>query len=268
MIVRLGIPLALAALLAAAAPAVAQDSGGKAPPKEGGAAAPAPAPVKPDEPQVEVKGNRYAITMKTGSKIVGLLPRGLVWERIDQYGEFADAVESDKGAGLRLFYVLDMEGEMFIKRSEIAPDGIRDLGALTDEQKRAIKDRVIAERRRHLEDREKALREEMARLSLAMKEEEKRAAAKPGEKKPGAESAETDEVKKGEALLEKFPPDQWSEQRLKDILRREVVNGIFRNDEEREFIDNFKTWKQAFDRREKAEAEKKGGEKPPTEGGK
>jgi hypothetical protein len=231
-------------------------------------AQPPAAKPKADEPPPEVKGNRFSITLRTGGKVEGILPQGVRWEKRDQYGEFVEAAETEKGAGLRLNYVLNMEGDIFVQKKDIAE--VKDLGALTDEQKLAIKDKVLANRKKALEEREKIFREEMARQGAAAKEaakeaekegkgksEEKGAEKKEGEGKGEKKAAISEaDMQKGDALLEKFPPSDWGPKRLKDILRREVVNGIFRSDEEAEFIVNFDLWKDAFERKAKEEDEK------------
>ena len=276
---RSAVPFALAALLAV--PALAQDEGAKPPPK---AEAPPSAPKSEVDTRVEIRGNRYRLKLKRGTQIEGLLPRGLIWEKMDQFGDYEEAKEADKGSGLRVFYVLNMDGDIFIKRSDILDeDGIKDLGAPTLEEVLALQQKVISQRKKVVEDREKAVREEIQRLGASAKEEERKAAGggkgKPGEGKKG-EGAGTgsDEVAKGDALLEKFPPPDWSKKRIEDIYQRETINKVYRTPEEAEFIAGFNLWKSALDRREKAEAEKKAKEEsgketekketPPAEGGK
>jgi hypothetical protein len=214
-----------------------------------------PAPAEDGEPAVvdtvvEVRGNRYRIKLAHGAQIEGVLPSGVKWERLDQYGEYEECKETEKGAGLRLGYVLGMEGDIHILRKDITD--IRDLGALTDEEQRAIRDRVIAARKKVIEQREKALREDLRRMAEEQRERDAQAAGQNQKSKEKEKAAEQAETKRGEELLKKFPPDQWSEQRLKDILQREIVNGIFRNAEEREFIENFKEWQAAQAKRQDA----------------
>ncbi len=303
----LAIPLSAALLLAASASVLAEGPGGGPPPGAGGPApnppggpaggppgrAPGPpkggAPAGPaagapaegeapedDENAVDVKGNRFRVHLKNGSAIVGVLPHGLVWEKEDEYGSFTEAKETDPGSGLRLFFVLDLEGEIFLRREDMSRDEqgklmVRDLGELTEEQKAVIRAQILKEKRKVLIDRENAIREELARL----KAEEAAKAAEAGKGEGGAkggpagakkeEDAEAEAIRRGEALLEKFPPAEWGEEKIKEIVTREVVNGIFRSDLEREFIDNFDAWKAALERREKAEQEKK--ETPPEGGG-
>ena len=81
------------------------------------------------------------------------------------------------------------------------------------------------------------------------------ARARDSEAKDKAKDKATEEetIKRGDDLLKKFPPEEWSEKRMKDILQREIVSGIFRNAEEREFIDNFKAWQAADARRRETE---------------
>jgi len=271
-------PLLLAVLLAVPAALAAEDPTRQppAPPPtpspEGGDPQPSPDPAPAGEEaapsgkpavvdeNVDVRGNRYRIKLTHGAQIEGVLPAGVKWERLDQFGEYEECKETDKGSGLRLSYVLGMEGDIHILRRDIAD--IRDLGALTDEEQRAIRDKVIAARRKVIEQREKALREDLRRMAEEQKAADARAGEDDAQRKAKEKAAEEKEIKKGEELLKKFPPDQWSEQRLKDILQREIVNGIFRNAEEREFIDNFKAW-QAADTRRRAEEAKsgEGGEK-------
>jgi hypothetical protein len=62
------------------------------------------------------------------------------------------------------------------------------------------------------------------------------------------------EALEGSPLLVKFPPPEWGEDRMKKILEREILTGVYRNAEEREFIENFPAWKQAYERRQGAEA--------------
>ncbi len=282
---RFAVPLALTALLALPSIARAQDGiggkGEKAAEKEGAAEETAAPPTasapkgKIEEPPPEVKGNRYRITLKSGAKIEGILPQGLYWEKRDQYGEFVDAKEGEKGALLRLNYVLNMEGDICINGADIGD--IRDLGALTLEQKLAIQEMVLAARKKNIQERDRILREEMARQAAAAREsgketrkEEEKSGAKDGSAEKGEKGTKKEDVseadqKKGDDLLAKYPPPEWGQKRLSDILRREVVNGIFRNDLEAEFIVNFQLWKDALARREKAEAEAEAKEK--EEGG-
>ena len=57
----------------------------------------------------------------------------------------------------------------------------------------------------------------------------------------------------GSPLLAKFPPPEWNEDRLKRILEREITTGVYRDEQEREFLENFPAWKRELDRRRAAE---------------
>ena len=253
----LAAPFAFAALMAFPAPSFAQGYG------EDESKAAQPIPKKPagEEPAPEVKGNRYRITLKSGAKIEGILPQGVIWEKRDQLGEFSEATETEKGAGLRLNYVLNMEGDIFIQKRDI--EDVKDLGALTDEQKRAIKEAVLAARKKILEEREKINREEMARIAAATKEAEKggKEAAKDGGKKETEAdkkaAKEEKDRKRGDELLKKFPSDEWNPKKIDEIKQRSVINGIYPTADEQEFIDNIELWKAAVKRRDKEEAEGK-----------
>lgn len=255
---RLVIPVALAALFGFPAFALAQDGmGGKA---SGGDEAPKP---KVEEPKAEIKGNRYRVTLKSGAKIVGLLPQGVIWEKPDELGEYVTTTETEKGAGLRLNWVLGMEGELFVPKRDIAE--VTDLGALTPEQRLAIEQGKIAADRKRLEERERINREELAKIAAAAKAEEARKKGAKGGGKDEGDAKDSDTTKKadkeakarkrGEELLAKFPPSDWGADRIKEIKKRSVVNGIYPDADEQEFIDNFDLWKEALARKEKEEAE-------------
>ena len=62
------------------------------------------------------------------------------------------------------------------------------------------------------------------------------------------------ERKRGDALLAKFPSDEWGAKRIEEIQHRSVINGIFPSTDEQEFIDNFDLWKEAVARRDKEAA--------------
>jgi hypothetical protein len=268
----------LAALLAAAAPGLAQEDDG---PLGGDGLGLG----DDEEAQIEeVKGFRYTVKLKNGATVEGVLPGGLVWEKLDRTGEFVSATEKDKDAGIRLFYILNLEGEFFIKRGDIATSEdtkdllLRNLGALTAEQKAAIRERLRAQKRKVIEAREKAVQAELAKIA---KEEEEAKSSKEdeeegGEEKPsaGAKSTEDADAKKGDDLLERYPPPEWGQKKILEILDRETTKGLYRTDSEREFIDGFKLWKAALDRKIKAEVEKgakegeKEGEKPAPADGK
>jgi hypothetical protein len=209
-----------------------------------------------EEPAPEVKGSRYRLKLKNGNTVEGVLPEGLVWEKLGMGGEFDEASETEKGAGLRLHYALGLEGHIFILKTEIAE--MKDLGALTEEQRLAIQRQILDQRRKAQDEQEKALRKELEKIAAAEKAAQKqaeeeakaKAAGKTVEKKPALSASEE---ARGDDLLKRFPAPEWGQKRLKDILQREVVNGIFRNELEKEFIDNFKLWKDAYDRQLKAE---------------
>lgn len=257
----LAAPFALASLLALPARSFAQGAGEAE--AEAKAAEPIPKAPVVDAPPPEVKGNRYQITLKSGAKIEGLLPQGVAWEKRDQLGEYVEAAETEKGAGLRLNYVLNMEGDIFIQKKDISE--VKDLGALTDEQKLAIKEAVLKARKKILEEREKINREELARIAAASKEADAKGAKGAGETKKATEeekkaAKEEKDRKRGDELLKKFPSDEWSPKTIEEIKQRSVINGIYPTADEQEFIDNIALWKEAVARRDKEAAEKEAGD--------
>ncbi|MHC4820174.1 MAG: hypothetical protein ACYTDX_00465 [Planctomycetota bacterium] len=268
--------LTLATMLLAgfAVPAAAQDSGTanskKAPAEEEDGASDLEKEIqakiaKELDQRVEVKGKRYQISLKRGSRIIGVLPRGLIWEKLDRYGDYVECKETDKGSGLRLQFVMGMDGDIFIKRDDMkgGTKGLKDLGQLTEAQKSKIRDEVIKARRKVIVEREKTMRKELNRLLADREAKDGQDGDDSADGKGGDgdddDDAMTKEEKEGEALLKKFPPPEWSEDRVTAIKEREVVNGIYRNKEEGEFIDNFRAWKKALARRMLKEAEEDSG---------
>jgi len=75
----------------------------------------------------------------------------------------------------------------------------------------------------------------------------------------------------GGDLLRRFPPPEWSEERLSRIIEREITTHQYRTEEEAAFIDRFDEWKRAAERRRVAEAgrgEPSPGDAPGHGGGK
>ncbi len=259
----LAFALTFSALASVASAGFAQDA--RLDPPEGAEEAPAPAAPAAEEvdTRVDLKGNRFSVTLKNGNILVGVMPNGLVWEKPDELGIYTVAKDSDAGVGIRLYYVLNMDGDLFISRGDIGLDDrrklqVRDLGELTEAQKAEIRERILSDRRKVIEDRETRINEELARITAeeekAKEGEEDAEGEGDAEKKPDKEADEAaEDARRGDELLARFPDPDWSEKRLKEILRREVVNHIFRNDEERDFIDGFKLWKAALERKQAAE---------------
>jgi hypothetical protein len=262
--------------------ASAQDGGGRRPGAGGGqggppplprpgenpvpvpAPAPTPTPEEGETPatdaakaeEIDVRGNRFKVKLKRGSVVHGVLPRGVYWERLDMLGDYVEAKKGDTGAGVRIQFVLGMEGDIFIQEKDIAE--IEDLGALTEEERDRIRDRILSDRRRAIEARERSLREDLDRIrdmAAAGKAEDAAAEKAASEKAESGEPVLTDEEAFGEQLLSRFSPETWGAKRKTEINQNQV-NGIFPDHEEVEFLRNFSAWEKAYERRLRLEREK------------
>jgi hypothetical protein len=306
----LALALALAAPAASAAPSPQDEGASPSPAAEAAAAEPAPVAAEND-----LKGRRARAILRRGAVVEGVLPGGIAWERrSEEGGGFEPAREGDSGAGLRFFFVMGMDGEIFISRADVKE--VVDLGTLSDELAEEMKVRILQERRdaldrrrRELEAREAQLQRELERLLGPPRED---AAAVPAQAPspdasgvtPGAGSEpapepepegpaqaeapapgtvvtppaagaadapkeETPEQRRrrGDALLERFPPPAWSEERYDVIDTRTRLAKIPPDEEEAAFLAGFDAWKEAFERREAAEAAGKAGAPASSAGG-
>ncbi|MBI4834279.1 MAG: hypothetical protein HY811_05625 [Planctomycetes bacterium] len=59
------------------------------------------------------------------------------------------------------------------------------------------------------------------------------------------------------ALVEKFPPDKWNEQRYDEIISRFIRLKVVPSQEEREFADKFKEWEKGVEEKKKEDEEAK-----------
>jgi len=290
------LPTALSLAVALAAPAAL------AAPQDAAPAAAAGDTTKPDDlaSGSDLRGMRCRVLLKRGAAVDGVLPAGIAWERRAEGGGFATAKRDDPGAGIRVFFVMGMDGEIFLEASQV--DEVVERGSLSDEQAEEMRIRILQERRRALEERRKALLERETALQRELEQILGGGAAAPPPPPPTAPSAPTagtpapaadagtpsedrevvgilpttevapasaagaaaaasapltpeEKRRKADALLEKFPPPAWTEERYELIYNRERVAKIAPDTEEAEFVAGYDLWKDALDRRQKAAAD-------------
>jgi hypothetical protein len=212
--------------------------------------APAPAPeAKPDEaaaPAAEVepiRGVRYQITLRTGTSIVGIVTCEKVFERRDGVN-WAVAEKDAPGAGVRLYFVKDADGFVFIPTKDMK--GAEKLEDISEREGRDLAKRRVAAAHRADEERERLRREREKREAKA------RAKAEDAEKTSDEGAAKETELTAEEqlarytALLAKYPPDKWTLDTPKDIERRRIVMDLFPSDEEKAFLAVYDDWAKAY----------------------
>ena len=253
------------------------DEGAKSAPPAAPSPAPAaeaPSPSSALGAEGELRGMRCRLVLRGRAVIEGVLPEGKAWEKRDEKGQFVPAQEKEPGAGLRLFFAMGMDGEIFIRTSDIKD--VVDLGNVSDEIAAALKEKILAERRRLLEEKEELVRKELARIlgseqapapapasTAPLASAETPAATAAPAAAPPVASAETPAAakispeearrRKGDALLDKFPSPDWSEKRYLELYDRIRLAKVAPDTQEQEFLDGFELWKEALGRRKKAE---------------
>ncbi len=217
-----------------------------------------------------VAGSRARLLLKRGTVLEGILPRGVVWEAQDRLGGYEPVSRDDPRAGIRVYYVLGIEGAMFFRREEI--EELKDLGPLEEAREKSIQENVLDARRKALEEQEKKIQAELERILGKRKAGEIGAkppkaaapAAEPpppaagaasaspstkGSAAPGKPDPAAERKRKGDELLERFPYPDWSERRAETILWRERVTDMKRDPEEAAFLAGLELWKEALERR-------------------
>lgn len=247
-------PAALVAL--GLLPALARgDDAPLAPAAEGAAAKPVetakkPAPAAPKIDDVK-KGDRARAKLRSEGTAEGVVLVDGLWERRDVVQGWVSAKKDEAGAGVRLWYVGELDGYQFVPYREIAE--LRSLGALTAEEQQAIEKRRADSARRAEEERrrlaaDKAYSADAAEKAKALVAEVEKAQAE-AQAKAAVEAAkglDAARTKRWAELLAKFPPDRWSVDTPKEIERRKLVLHLFPSDEELDFLKVYDEWREAY----------------------
>jgi hypothetical protein len=190
---------------------------------------------------------RVTLRLRNGSRLRGVVRDGRFVER-PQGLEFLASDMGQEGAGIRLWYFDETNSFMFLPYSTIAYHKIGD--RLSDEEVRKIAaslDRLQAERARTKED---------PNAKPAEPSKDKPEAADPNLPTLTAEQKE---------LLAEFPPDEgWSYDRMRELEARKIRIGVFPNEKEQRFLDNFGAWSQAHQTWQQIEEIKAASQRPQT----
>jgi hypothetical protein len=186
------------------------------------------------------------VTLKVGRALSGVVTCDKVFER----REGASWVPADKdapGAGVRLFFVKDSDGFVFVPTKDMK--SAEKLDEVTDREGRDLAKRR-ADAARRAEDERVRLREKRAEAAAAAA-----AANAPteAEETPKAEEHEVpvavspeEQLARYTTLLTKYPPEKWTPETPKEIEKRRIVMDLFPSDEEKAFLAVFEEWSKAY----------------------
>ena len=206
---------------------------------------------------------KVRVTLRNGARIVGVVRDGAMYETKKPDGRFARAKGPRvAGAGFRLWHVAESPGYLWIAHRDVRR--FEQLALLSKKElyqmQQNLRDRagviVIPEHRRKAEESEETEGEGAGGAGDAKSDSGDKPAIGPapppgvdaGGKPADDDAAEPEELTPGELLLAKFPPSEgWLPERRDEIERRKWVLGVFPTPEEKEFLENFPVWKEAYD---------------------
>jgi len=249
----------LAALVAAAtaSPARADDEtrpdGGKAPAAAKSEDKTEPA-AKDDAAQFDAvaAGDRVRLKFRGGRMLDGVVLAKDGWERRDPKDGWVAAKRTDKGAGLRLWWVQDLDGYQFVRAADIVE--LRSQGAVPQDElealarrRKASADATDKRREAHDADRARMAAEEAKARALLEQVEQAKQEARELELQQAKEELQRRKGARWSELLEKFPPEKWTPDTPAEIQRRKIVLDVFPTEKEQEFLKLYDEWKEAWD---------------------
>ncbi|MHC4945921.1 MAG: hypothetical protein ACYTG7_23145 [Planctomycetota bacterium] len=197
------------------------------------------------------------VVMKHGSEIDAVVMNPKETSYLKDHASL-DLSKYDPGARISLHYMRGMSGSMAVNVEDVK--SVTRLLPLSSEELQDIVD-AITKRIEKVREKDKV---RLAKLKEQRKQEEKIAAeAEKARKEQKAErtveKAEQEKIK----WITRFPPDQgWGPEKKEELYRRSMVIGVYPNEEEKAFLDNYMEWVKQFEywkilqEKEKAEQEK------------
>lgn len=223
-----------------------------------------PGAAKPAKPRTDMatginSGDRVRVRLKSGGTVEGVVAIRGVWERRDAGSSWVSVQHTEKSAGIRVWFVGDLDGFQFVPVDEIAE--LKSLGALSDADRKAIETRR-AEAAKSAEDERKRLAADKAYVadasdkakSLVAEVEKARLESRALAAGEAKRKLDESRAKRWAELLAKFPPDKWSLDTPKEIETRKLIIKVFPSDEELEFLKSYDEWREAVTALKAAEA--------------
>ena len=264
--------LAAVLSLGLAVPALAQ---GTPAPKEEKAGA------RASEQKLEpVTGEKVEIILRSGVPIRGVV-RGHRVELHHDTRYIPSADRKARGAGIRVFYAMGLNGFIFVPYSTV--DEIEFRGTLTEAEGLELAKSLKNENDRAEKERAAAAAEmELKKAAAVAAAEDKAAAEKAAAEKPAPKPEEvTPSIGGGKQsdplaaiedsnrmfnireLLKRFPPAEWKPSRLDEIKRRAIILNIYPSGEESAFMEKYDLWLEGYELWKKAQ--EVSGKKPEAE---
>lgn len=179
---------------------------------------------------------RVTVRLHNGSRMKGVVKAGRFIERIDGR-EFVEAQKPGPNSGLRLWYYDDTDSYIFLPYRSVKHYKIGE--RLTDAEVSAIAKRIV-------DNQKKAEQERKRQLARRAAERSKTEANKPQQPAKPASETESKLTAAQKQLLEEFPPAEgWGLDKLQELERRKVNIGVYPNEKEAKFIENFTQWNEA-----------------------
>ena len=201
----------------------------------------------------------------SGAKIKGIVRSGL---EILEKGSFRPATDKDDPrVGYRVWYSTGTNGFIFVPHRDIVRFESR--GPVTNEQRKQLEEALARLKEMAEKGRAKAT-EDLTALKKRQKAAAEEAKASEQAKAAEANRAKEDEAaRKRKALLERFPPSDWTPDRRDEIERNRTILGVAPSAEEQDWLDSYDAWKEAvaIAKKEEEAARKKEAESKDGDGG-
>lgn len=168
---------------------------------------------------------RVQVIHRNGESFVGIARAGVKIE-VSKRGQFTKGDdEKAKGAGIRVWYWSDLDGYIFIEYTSVKSVSV--LGSLTSEESVALAKAMVR------------VRIPVSRPApSAETTEAPKPTSQPTEPAPNPEDA---------PILKEFPIDEgWNLERFGTIQRRRIVLHLNPTKKEREFVERFDEFREAF----------------------
>ena len=252
--------LVLAPVLGITAAAAADDA-----PQEQPADAPRAEPATP-----KGSARRVRVRLRAGRTVEGVVLAPGTWERRDAVSGWVAARREDKGAGVRLWWIQDLDGFQFVSVRDMVE--LKEAGTVSAEQtrdaekrRREMAERTDAERAKADAERAAAASAEAKAKELIQAVEAAKAEAAAAEAVKAATTVKPSDTKRFAELLGRFPPEKWKPTTPADIEHRRIILGVNPTEEDRAFLAVFDEWKKAWDAWSAAQAALKSSAPPPAD---